>query len=181
MLNNALYIMFLMAADPAVTAGPLPLECVYAATSFDDEQLIGGLAARGGGQQTEIEAAAVKRLMAADKGCRKANGWSADKTKTAVDYARAKFLYDYGKQQLTQRSLPIGPVEKTYARLAPEARTALMAGAADSSVLTILTEELKKAKLKPSQVGREEGRLMGNMLVAKALADKAQTAFDTTR
>lgn len=177
MLGNFLSGLFLMTGSTAPVAATAPVECIYAATPMADRQAIGGLSARGGGQRSDVESGAIDRLLVNDKGCRKTHKWADPKAKAALDYARALFLRDYGKAGLAARKLPMAPVENTYAKMTPAMRSGLLSGSMDSSITTMLTGELKKAGLKPNQVNRDDGRLMGNILAAMATADNARAAF----
>jgi hypothetical protein len=177
MLGNLLSSLLFVAAAAAPGTAAAPVECIYAATPAPDRQAIGGLSARGGGQRSEAESAAINRLLVNDKGCRATHKWTEPKAKAALDYARALFLRDYGKAGLTARKLPIAPAENTYAKMTPAMRSGLLSGSMDPAIKTILTGELKKAGVKPDQVGREDGQLMGNILAAMAAADNARTTF----
>jgi hypothetical protein len=177
MLNSLVFTLMSLAGSASAAASS-PIQCVYAATSDADRQLIAALSARGGGQRSDQESAAIERLNTGGQGCRKANNWSADKYRAAFEYARALFLQDYGKAQLAAHNLPVSPVERTYARMTPAMRSALLTGSPDPAMSTLLAQETAKAGVKPARLGREEGRVMGNILAGMAVADRARAAFD---
>lgn len=169
-------LTFLIALSATSTTVPSqPVECVYAATTMSDRQLIGALAARGGGQHSAPETAAINRLSS--RNCKKVNNWPENMARASFEHARALSLLDNAKTELAARKIPLAPVEKTYGRMTPAMRDGLLAGSVDPAFSAILINELQKAGVKPQQVGRDGARIIGSFISARVAADRTRAAF----
>ena len=174
---HPLTLLIMLSATAPADASPQAVECVYAATTMSDRQLIGALAARGGGQHSAPETAAINRLNESSRNCKRANSWPENKARASFEHARALFLLDNGKAALAARKIPLAPVEKTYARMTPAMRDGLRAGSVDPQFTAILTNELQKAGVKPQQVGRDGARVIGSFISARVAADRTRASF----
>jgi hypothetical protein len=171
-------LSFLIVLSATSTSAPSqPVECVYAATTASDRQLIGAMAARGGGQHSAPETAAINRLNESSRNCKTANNWPENKARASFEHARALSMLDNAKAALAGRNIPLAPVEKTYGRMTPAMRDALLAGSVDPAFSAILMNELQKAGVKPQQVGRDGARVIGSYISARVAADRTRAAF----